>query len=405
MGLCIETGDKRVSYINSFLFTFFLSFYWVGKSPDNFFGFYLLDFSTLYFLLLSVAQIIRLVRRSYIVKKVDLLFPMFLVFVPVLGIFGSLLSFQVSTDWSAYVDETLLSSDTLYGFRSPVVLATLFLFASPVVANYLTKSQFIAALAISSSVHLIWGVGQFLYGYFPGYLERLPILVGAHVDQSFNLIVFRASGLMLNAFPFAWFYLIVSLSWYIVLNKPFFPFLQWLFSFLALSRAFMFFSLPYGLYLMVKLGRKKIILLLSVFILLVGLSYDHLYDILENRFSSDVSVESRTSTNLLVFDDFLNGNFFGIGYGHAYFTDSSYSYHLLSAGIFGLASYICAWVCFFYFLYKNTSGSIAVALFSLTFFVASALVGTVEAQPGVFILFVLYWMCVPRRVVEHANIK
>lgn len=370
-----------------------IAFYWVGKSPANFRGVSLPDFSFILIMFFAVAGFVQIIKARQGYKLSEILFPVMLVLVPVFGNIAELvLNAKPSSLWSGYIDYSLLDENNWMGFRSPIISAITFAFAARFLAIYLSEKMFVMSLLIGAIPHLIWGVAQFLYLFVPSLLESLPILVGEQVGSDFNLKIVRASGLMLNAFPFAWFFVVLGVSLTLVSRTQGTVITSILLSALSISRAFIAASMPLLLYSLAK-GRRSVLAVFVVLTLVAGIYFgSDLELILDKRLDGDVSSQSRFETNMLSINEIVRGNYFGVGYSHGFFTDSTAASLLLSSGIPGVIFYFLAWTLFFRQLWIVSGYRTEVLFFGMIFFVCSLLVGSVEAQPGLLVLFVLYWV-------------
>jgi hypothetical protein len=370
-----------------------VALYWVGKSPANFRGASLPDFSFILIMFFSVLGLYQIFKERQGHELSELLFPFMLVLVPLFGnIADFILNAKPSSLWVDYIDYSLLDVNNWMGFRSPIISAVTFAFAARYIANCLSEKLFVISLIFGALPHLIWGAAQFLYLFAPSLLESLPILVGEQVGSDFNLIIVRASGLMLNAFPFAWFFVVLGVSLKLVSRTQGAVIISILISALSISRAFIVATMPLLLYSLAK-GRRSVLAFFVALTLVTGIYFgSDLALILDKRLDGDISSQSRFATNMLSINEIVGGNYLGVGYSHAFYTDSTAASLLLSSGIPGIFLYFLAWFLFFRRLWIVSGYEIEVLFFGMIFFLCSLLVGSVEAQPGLLILFVLYWV-------------
>lgn len=378
-------------YFAAFAFAFVISFYWVGKLPSNFSGIYLPDFSFIFFLFLAFAGLLQMFLSKISLRRDELFFSILLVSVPLYGnmaeyIFGA----TASPNWSAYVDVDRLDVNNLLGFRSFILSVVIFLFSARYLASLLNTKLFLIALLVGSMPHILWGVAQVMYVFNPRLIDILPIKVGQECNIDFCLNIVRATGLMGDPFAFSWLFLVIGLSFVLISKSQVKLIVAIIVSFLSISRSFILASIPLLIFSII--SRKMILFaslfVFSCFVLLVG--YNAL-ELLSVRFDGDISKESRLATNSLAIHEMLNGNLMGVGFSHSYFTDSTVASLLLSSGLPGLLSYFGAWFFFFRSFWVISGKRIEIILFGAAFVVSSLLVGSVEAQPGLFVLFVLYW--------------
>jgi hypothetical protein len=376
-----------------------IAFYWVGKSPANFRGMSLPDFAFILIIFFSVLGLYQIFKERQGYEFSEILFPFMLVLVPLFGnIADFILNAKPSSLWLNYIDYNLLDVNNWMGFRSPIISAIIFAFAARYIANCLSEKLFAISLIFGALPHLIWGAAQFLYLFIPFFLESLPILVGEQVDGNFNLIIVRASGLMLNAFPFAWFFVVLGVSLKLVSRTHGAVVISILISSLSISRAFIVATMPLLLYSLAK-GRRSVIVFFVVLTLVIGIYFgSDLGFILDKRLDGDVSSQSRFATNMLGINEIVNGNYLGVGYSHAFYTDSTAASLLLNSGIPGIFLYFLGWFLFFRRLWIVSGYEAVVKFFGVIFFLCSLLVGSVEAQPGLLILFVLYWVLKKRNL-------
>jgi hypothetical protein len=347
----------------------------------------------------SMAGLFQMFKARQGYKWSELLFPFMLVLVP---LFGNIAEFALnakpSSLWFDYIDYSLFEVNNWAGFRSPIICAITFTFAARYIANCLSEKIFAISLLVGALPHLIWGVAQFLYLFIPSFLESLPILVGEQVGSSFNLIIVRASGLMLNAFPFAWFFVVLGISLTLVSRTQGTVIISILISTLSISRAFIVATMPLLFYNLAK-GKRSVVVFFVALTLVTGIYFgSDIEFILDKRLDGDVSSQSRFATNMLSINEIVGGNYLGVGYSHAFYTDSTAASMLLSSGIPGIFLYFLAWLLFFRRLWVVSDYKTEVLFFGLIFFLCSLLVGSVEAQPGLLILFVLYWVLRKRSI-------
>lgn len=385
--------------------TLIIALYWVGKSPANFRGVSLPDFSFILIMFFSVAGLVQIFKSHQGYKLTEILFPFMLILVPLFGnIAEFVLNAKPSSSWAGYIDNTLLDVNNLMGFRSPIISVITFTLAARYIANCLSEKMFVMCLLIGAVPHLIWGVAQFLYLFVPSLLESLPILVGEQVGSNFNLIIVRASGLMLNAFPFAWFFIVLGVSLTLVARTRSAVIISILISTLSISRSFIVASMPLLFYSLAK-GRRSVVLVFVALTMVTGIYFgSDLELILDKRLDGDVSSDSRFETNMLSINEIVRGNYFGVGYSHAFYTDSTAASLLLSSGIPGIFLYFLAWLLFFRLLWIVSGYKTEVLFFGMTFFICSLLVGSVEAQPGLLVLFILYWV-LKKRGVKNIRLR
>jgi hypothetical protein len=136
---------------------------------------------------------------------------------------------------------------------------------------------------------------------------------------------------------------------------------------------------------------------------LMGNSF--LSELVAFRFKFDISLVTRLDALLLVFHELEAGNWWGIGWEHSYYTDNTYATLLLNSGFLGLVFFVLAWGCFFQSMANFAKDRLEVLLFAFMFFAVSFLVETVAMQPGLSLLFVLYWVLRLNSTKENSSVQ
>jgi hypothetical protein len=346
-------------------------------------------------LFLSFCGLLHLfIYKNHRVGEHELIFVALLCLVPLPGfISNEIFHMGPAYDWSARINHDLASTakNTIFGFKQYIYTGIIFILATRFVALNITRTQFIYVILIAGFIHVSWGVAQFIWPFFPDVLNMLPIEVGDACanNRDFCGKVIRATGLTPSPFYFGWLVLVIFLV-LLVRKYTFFSLVFYVTSYLSITRTFILASIPI---IMKLLSRHKYqtILLVPIVMLALYVSLEDIYSIIELRFNSDVSKESRIEGNTLVLREVFSGNIFGVGWSNGYYTDSSIAAILLKSGLLGVVFYIAAWAIFYWKLYLYSSKNMYILYFAALFFMSSFLISSVESLPGSIILFVFYW--------------
>lgn len=384
-------GSKIIQISQCVLFFFTLNFYWVIKNP---YWISLPDWiGRLNGIFFIFAFILGIVNRAKLfnISRGPVVFCLALLFVPVSGnIAEYFLNAQV-VGAESFINE-LNNDDTAHGFKPFLNLIIIFLFCSRAVA--LTVDPYNIRRIVLASVFLqsIWGVAQTVYFVNENLLAYLPVQPFEFCRDSDLecLHVTRAVGLTENPFYYSWF-MLVSFASLSILGAGPIRYVALISNSFSLSRSFILGSF-FLLFCDLRKNLKYVISIALVSLLLVFLFYDDISIVISARLNGDEGISSRQSTNLWVVEQLLSGNLLGVGWAVNYYTDSTYANLLLKSGIPGVVSYACAWFVFFRKIYKDSNfDRIALGL-SAVFFTTSFLVSSVESLPGVYLLFVLFWI-------------
>lgn len=366
--------------------------YWIGKSPLSFEGVAIPDLAMVLLSLCAAAGCLFLVVGKWAFTWQELGFGFFLLMVPLFGMVGGQVGIP-SSDWEMYVDHTRTGSNGFVATLRPYLFtAILFLLSSRVIAMALTGAALSWAVLLAVVPHMLWGVAQCLYVVFPGLLSALPIRVGEAVEGGFNLHIVRATGLTTN--PFYYSFLLLVAAFIADMHGRKKGVAAWLiaFSWLSISRSFVVASVPAFYRSLTSIRMRWRLLILAVALAISVASIEMISSILEMRFSTDVSAESRGSTNMLAIRSLLEGNFFGFGFDVPYYTDSTIAFLLIGGGLPAVVSYVFAWILLFHGLWRSSGRDGAVLAFAFMFFATMFLVGSPESQPGLLLFFVAYWV-------------
>ncbi|MEY3788052.1 MAG: hypothetical protein RLZ75_2259 [Pseudomonadota bacterium] len=380
-------------YYAATAFTFIIIFYWVGKASERFLGINIPDVSFILILIFAVAGIFQMIITRRGLNVNELLFLILLISTPIFGNLAEIiLNAQPSSAWIGYIDYKSLTVNNWSGFRSPILSSMIFIFSAKYLASCLNEKKFIVALFIGATPHFIWGIAQFLYMYIPFLLEYLPILVGGENQGNFNLNIVRATGLMTDPFAFSWFFYTVSLSLALISRSYRAAMVSMLISMMSISRSLMLSFAPLFLYFLTKYKKNSLLTFLGLIFFIAIYFGNEIQLIFDKRIEGDISFQSRYETNLLSLEEIVRGNFFGVGFSFGVYTDSTVATLLFTSGIPGLIFYFSAWFLFYRQFWIISGLQKEVLFFGLGFFINSFLVGTVEAQPGMLVIFVLYWL-------------
>lgn len=388
---------NKLSIYQSILFFLIINFYWLSKNPhwaalppsSSMFAMFVM-FSLFMIGLISGVEYQKL-------NKTSLLIASLLISIPIYGNIAEQLFLVHSVGGEMSFVDTLNISDNLMGFRIYFFEAIIFLIVARSVGEVIEKRHFLAVIYLSWIVQLIWATAQFIYFIQPDLLNSLPIKPFSPCSNGGGdcLAVTRGQGIFENPFYFSWFvlcsYLVVQ-----ILNPSNWNIFMLFSSVISLSRGFIVASL---IFLIPLLKKTLTPIIVSLIIFLASGIYfqDELQFIIDLRLENDSSSDSRLLTNFWALDQFFSGNIFGIGWSVNYFTDSTYASLLLRSGLPGVASFIFVWFLFYKKLYELSKDK-TVLYFAGMFFLTSFLVSGVEAQPGVLILYSLFWyLCKAKR--------
>jgi hypothetical protein len=381
---------KLASFIQSTLFFLLVNFYWLSKNPHwgslppsvSYF------FPLIAILIFSTGFISGVNYLKF--NKNTLVIALLLGSIPIYGNLAEhLFHARAAGDGTHFVD-IFSMDDNFYGFKPFIFESIIFLIIAKGIGETISGRHFGFVVYLSWVFQSIWAVAQFLYFLQPSLLEFLPLKPFSPCSTSGDdcFAVTRGQGLLANPFYYSWFvlssYLVVQ-----ILNPCKLNIIILLSSILSISRGFIAASLIF-LFPLWRNYRSAVSFGIFLSTVLGVIFFDELRFILDLRLESDVSYESRTLTNLWALEQFIAGNVFGVGWSVNYYTDSTYTSILLRSGLPGLVSYISAWILFYRILYKITCDKL-VLYFAGMFFLTSFLVSGVEAQPGILILYTLYW--------------
>ena len=366
--------------------------YWIGKEPDSFQGIRLpFDISYLIIGLVSGIGVLQFLRRKLTFSKGQLVFVIAALLTPFPGLIGLAAHKPELLQWNQHVMVESTIHDTMLGFRPVITQCVIFLFCAPVFARFMGKTM-MSAITLAIAFHVVWGIAQVAVPISPVLLEKLPILSVGVCWESGEMCAntVRAVGLTPNPFFFSF-----LLSSYAALYVR-----KWdgwqgkmglLLSCLSISRSFIIAAF---IVLVSRLTVRNFLFLLLLLAVPAYLCSDLFSSILGARFADDISYASRSSTNMLALEEFfVNGNIFGIGFAHPYFTDSTFATLLLSGGLGSVLLYVTGWLAFFKTWYKSMPlvERRVIVGFAIAFFVLQMLVGSADAQPGELLFFVAYW--------------
>jgi hypothetical protein len=392
-----------LSWIQSIFFFIVINFYWLFKNPAwaQLPG-WLPIANSVALMLIAVIGLLSGINFLKIDRQA-VYFVILLIFVPV---FGNVADFFFGAHPHRQPDfvDADNASNALYGFRSPISSAFVFLIAARAIGGVVPEGRFLALILISAALQLVWAIPQAIYLFAADILHSLPIKPMSECSTGGEcLVVIRATGLTSNPFYFSWYFLVIYLAAALLsLRKSNLLFLA--IGAMSLSRSFIACSLPLYLYEARRNTRTAVVLIgiLAVF----GMYFlSDIGDLIDLRLAEDESKESRSLTNLWVLNEFLGGNFFGIGWEVNYFTDSTYATLLLRSGAPGVVAYAAAWLLFFRRMYILSGKNIVVVLFAVVFFLTSIFVSYVESNPGSLVLFSLYWILHCRRRGANGRIN
>lgn len=368
-------------------------FYWLAKSPASFGGLYLPDFVLAALTLAAGYGLLLVILGKLRFTWQEIGFGVSLVLVPLCGLVGEQIG-APSPDWEAYVDSSRLASagSVMATVRPYVFTVVLFLLSSRVIGAPLGRKGLVWASAIAVAPHILWGIAQNLYIVAPSLLLALPVKVGEISGGEFNLHIVRATGLTIN--PFYYSFLLLVTAFIADLHGRKRGMAAWLiaFSWLSISRSFFVASLPALFRVLSSLRLRWRLLIICVAAGVVAAMIEVVLAVLELRFQADVSSASRSSTNSLALQSFLDGNFLGFGFSNPYYTDSTVASLLIGGGLPAVLFYFLGWALLFHCLWRSAQRDVSVLAFAFMFFATAFLVGSPESQPGLFIFFVAYWV-------------
>ncbi len=389
---------RRASRFFAFLVLWsVLTFYWVTQ-PENA-NWQPLELPRISFYLLFGAAflgVLEFLFQRWRYTKVEWFFAILLVAIPVSGNMASFAGVIPTQDWSLNIDPERqdLIAQSLLGFRVYIQQAILFFFAARWIASKLTNNDLVIIVISSAAIHGVWALAQILFIEFPNFLKALPIVAYDKCGGSSYCYHFgRAVGLTSNPFYFSWL-MLVSLLCLQLLRPRVSNIVLLLLSYTSLSRGFILASLP----MLANIMRKSKVLMVLVILFFASLALlwlmgnSFLSELVAFRFKFDISLVTRLDALLLVFHELEAGNWWGIGWEHSYYTDNTYATLLLNSGFLGLVFFVLAWGCFFQSMANFAKDRLEVLLFAFMFFAVSFLVETVAMQPGLSLLFVLYWV-------------